>query len=208
MRKDSAQIFLTQLCCSNCSLRPRRWCLSHLDEERLSCDKVVGTLRQGRPWRSLTSRSWIEALCCSASQAPKESPRKLGKKGGERNGFVALQRGKSPDSQNFDRHPSDFMFRDASPCDDSRRSWKSDIPAMGFQVGGARSGRMYIKRRPPHRQPPSPFQPQRDPRVPADSSSLLSKYGRAIMINLFVTTTHEQGATTCNNAFTRCTTLY
>lgn len=146
--------FLTQLCCSNCSLQPRRWYLSHLDEERLSCDKVVGTLRQGRPRLSLTSRSWIEALCCSASQASKESPKESGKKREKRDGFVWLQGGKSPDSQNFDRHPSDFMFRDASPCDDSRGSWKSDKPVMGFQVGGARSGRMYIKRQPPHRQPP------------------------------------------------------
>lgn len=141
---------LTQLCCSNYSLRLRRCCLSHLDGERLSHDKAGENLRRGRSRLSSTSRSRIEALWCSASQASEEDLEKCGRKKEKRDGFVALQDGKSPDSQNVDRHPSDFMFRDASPGIDSRRSWKSDIPVMGFPSGGARSGRMNIKHQPPH----------------------------------------------------------
>lgn len=76
--------------------------------------------------------------------------------------------GDSPESQNVDRQPSDFMFRDASPCIDSRRSWKSDIPVMGLQVAVRGLGRCISNIDLHTDNPLSPFQPQRNPSNPAD----------------------------------------
>lgn len=87
-----SHFFLTQLCCSNYSLRLQRLCLSHLDGERLSHDKVGETLRRGR-WRlSSASRSKIEALCYSASQASGENTENFGKEKGENEWICSTSR--------------------------------------------------------------------------------------------------------------------
>lgn len=88
-------------------------------------------------------------------------------------GLLHFKIGKSPESQNVDRHPSDFMSRDASPGIDSRRSWKSDIPVMGFQVAVRGLGGCISNVDLHTGEPLSPGQPQLNPRVPADSGSLL-----------------------------------
>lgn len=86
----------------------------------------------------------------------------------EGNGFVTFQDGDSPDSQNVDRQPSDFMFRDASPGIDYRMTWKSDIPVMGFQVAVRGLGGCISNMDLHTDNPLSPSQPQRDPSFPLD----------------------------------------